>query len=95
MSTQKSIEEIGKSVHLILNNTLDRKLTRAEYSKVVEGVQAMLQSERDRAEEEREKTKIILKGICDMCDPNTPYHEDIWRVAYRELDALTNPQDNQ
>lgn len=56
MSTQKSIEEIGKTVHLILNNTLDRKLTRAEYSKVVEGVQAMLQSERDRADEENEGT---------------------------------------
>ena len=41
-------------------------------------------------EEERTKRKEILQRICNICDGNTPEHENIWRVAYDELEAFNN-----
>lgn len=40
--TPESIEEIGKSVHEILNKTITGRLTVAQYSKVVKGISKML-----------------------------------------------------
>lgn len=39
---EKSVEELGGKLHLVLNKTVDGRLTVAEYSKVVKLISAML-----------------------------------------------------
>ena len=56
--------------------------------RVAEWLTRILKQERQTSQE---REREILQTICDMCDPNTPYHENIWRVAYSRLQTLTNP----
>lgn len=73
----KTVEDYGKSVHKILNNTTSRKLTVSEYTRVVAGIQKMLDAattykqeqefpdleEDDLTHEEMELARAILGAL--------------------------------
>ena len=84
----KSVEEVVEDFRHTFKGCDQCNLGNGQGDWIENFIRTVIQQERQTSQE---REREILQTICDMCDPNTPYHEDIWHMAYGRLQTLTNP----